>query len=215
METLYDILEVSQKASKEVIDKAYKTLAKKYHPDLQSPENRKQAEEMMKKINEAYEILSDETKRSNYDKELAQKENKSINNQPVDSYNNVEREDTTNYQKEADWKSQFSKLSPKEQRRITKKIQKEANEEYRRQYERYFRSLGYKIKHKWTIKDLLVILIAVAVCILVITIMWLIPSSHDWMLKMYKENFIIKLVVNIFIGIIKGIIEFFKNIGHI
>ena len=50
MDTLYDILEVSRKASKEVIDKAYKTLAKKYHPDLQTSENREYAEEMMKKI---------------------------------------------------------------------------------------------------------------------------------------------------------------------
>ena len=34
METLYDILEVSRKASPEVIDKAYKILSKRYHPDL-------------------------------------------------------------------------------------------------------------------------------------------------------------------------------------
>ena len=44
METLYDILEVSRKASKEVIEKAYKTLAKKYHPDLQTAENKEIAE---------------------------------------------------------------------------------------------------------------------------------------------------------------------------
>ena len=51
METLYDILEVSRKASKEIIEKAYKTLAKKYHPDLQvTEEDKKIAEEKMKKI---------------------------------------------------------------------------------------------------------------------------------------------------------------------
>ncbi len=44
MEALYDILEVSRKASKEVIEKAYKTLAKKYHPDLQTAENKEIAE---------------------------------------------------------------------------------------------------------------------------------------------------------------------------
>ena len=38
--TLYDILEVSEKASKEVIEKAYRVLAKKYHPDLQTDENK-------------------------------------------------------------------------------------------------------------------------------------------------------------------------------
>ena len=50
METLYDILEVSPKASKEVIEKAYRTLVKRYHPDLQAPENKASAEEKMKQI---------------------------------------------------------------------------------------------------------------------------------------------------------------------
>ena len=35
--TLYEVLEVSENASAEIIEKAYKVLAKKYHPDLQSP----------------------------------------------------------------------------------------------------------------------------------------------------------------------------------
>ena len=38
--TLYDILEVSEQASKEVIEKAYRVLAKKYHPDLQKDETK-------------------------------------------------------------------------------------------------------------------------------------------------------------------------------
>ena len=50
--TLYDILEVSEKASKEVIDKAYKVLAKKYHPDLQAEENKSKAEAKMKEVKE-------------------------------------------------------------------------------------------------------------------------------------------------------------------
>ena len=41
MSNLYEILEVSEKASKEVIDKAYHVLAKKYHPDLQKMTKRK------------------------------------------------------------------------------------------------------------------------------------------------------------------------------
>ena len=59
----YEILEVDKKASPEIIEKAYKVLAKKYHPDLQEDENIKKAEEMMKSINEAYSVLSDEFKR--------------------------------------------------------------------------------------------------------------------------------------------------------
>ena len=40
MKNYYEILEVDRKASPEVIDKAYKTLAKKYHPDLQDENNK-------------------------------------------------------------------------------------------------------------------------------------------------------------------------------
>jgi len=63
MKTLYEILEVSENASDEIIEKAYKVLAKKYHPDLQADENRKQAEGKMKEINEAYDVLSNKEKR--------------------------------------------------------------------------------------------------------------------------------------------------------
>ena len=74
MITLYEILEVSENASIEVIEKAYKVLAKKYHPDLQqTASDKKEAEEKMKKINDAYSILSNEQKRKSYDIELANK----------------------------------------------------------------------------------------------------------------------------------------------
>jgi DnaJ-class molecular chaperone len=53
----YKILGVDRKASEEDIRKAYRDLAKQYHPD-RNPEN-KQAEERFKEINEAYQVLSD------------------------------------------------------------------------------------------------------------------------------------------------------------
>lgn len=76
MSNLYEILEVSQKASKEVIEKAYKVLAKKYHPDLQQGIEKEKAEKKMKELNQAYEILSDEEKRRQYDLELEQDQEK-------------------------------------------------------------------------------------------------------------------------------------------
>lgn len=60
----YDILQVSPTAEKEVIEAAYRKLAQKYHPDInKSPE----AEEKMKRINAAYEVLSDPAKRAAHD----------------------------------------------------------------------------------------------------------------------------------------------------
>lgn len=61
----YDVLGVSKSADATEIKKAYRKLAMKYHPDKNQGD--KEAEEKFKEINEAYEVLSDETKRRNYD----------------------------------------------------------------------------------------------------------------------------------------------------
>jgi molecular chaperone DnaJ len=58
----YQILGVSKKASKEEIKKAYRSLAHKYHPDKKDGNEAK-----FKEVNEAYQILSDDSKRNQYD----------------------------------------------------------------------------------------------------------------------------------------------------
>ncbi len=62
--SLYETLNINEDATASEIKKAYRTLAKKYHPDMnKSPE----AEEKFKEINAAYEVLGDEQKKSQYD----------------------------------------------------------------------------------------------------------------------------------------------------
>ena len=63
----YQILGVSRHATSENIKKAFRWLALRYHPD-RNPDNLKQAEERFKQINEAYEVLSNEQKRRQYDR---------------------------------------------------------------------------------------------------------------------------------------------------
>ena len=61
----YEVLGLSKGASEDEIKKAYRKLAKKYHPDLNAGD--KEAETKFKEVNEAYEVLSDGNKRSRYD----------------------------------------------------------------------------------------------------------------------------------------------------
>ena len=65
MSDYYEVLGLSKSASQEEIKKAYKKLAKKYHPDLNKEES---AGKKFKEVSEAYKVLSDENSRANYDR---------------------------------------------------------------------------------------------------------------------------------------------------
>lgn len=70
MKDYYAILEINENASRETIDKVYKLLVKKYHPDLQDASKKAEYENQMKEINEAYDVLTNREKRETYDLEL-------------------------------------------------------------------------------------------------------------------------------------------------
>lgn len=77
MENYYDILEIKENASIEIIKAAYKTLAKKYHPDnWQGKEDF--ANQRFVEIRKAYEVLSDEISKKQYDAQLKQERNQSF-----------------------------------------------------------------------------------------------------------------------------------------
>lgn len=64
----YETLGVSRNATEKEIKTAYRKLARQWHPDLHSGEDKEQAEEKIKQINEAYEVLGDQEKRAKYDR---------------------------------------------------------------------------------------------------------------------------------------------------
>lgn len=86
----YAILGVSEDANFQEIKKSYRKLAKKYHPDRNKSDN---AEETIKKINEAFETLSDRKKRKQYDLE-------SSNIFDLEESNNGEKENLSDQKQE-------------------------------------------------------------------------------------------------------------------
>ncbi len=61
----YEVLGVDRGASEAEIKKAYRRLARQYHPDM-NPDNKEEAAEKFKEIHEAYEVLSNPEKRRQY-----------------------------------------------------------------------------------------------------------------------------------------------------
>lgn len=66
----YQTLQVARDAEPEVIEKAYKALSLKYHPDVALPEMRAHATRRMQAINEAYQVLRSTETRTRYDRSL-------------------------------------------------------------------------------------------------------------------------------------------------
>lgn len=224
MKTLYEILEVSESASKEIIEKAYKVLAKKYHPDLQIAENKPEAEKKMKKINEAYSILSDEETRKEYDKKLElerqeaklkeekntqqtyQNQGQAYYGAQNQAYNNEQNQmNEAEYQEAKKQMEEAIKNQQRMQQEIQKNMQAQYEQKYQDAYENYLRSLGYKIKHKWTWKNykdfFITILIIVAICL----ILWFFPPTHKWIMDFYNSNDIVKTIIEVIGGILSGI----------
>ncbi len=206
MSNLYEILEVSEKASKEVIDKAYHVLVKKYHPDVQQAEEKKNAEEKMKKINEAYEILGNEGKRKEYDISLAEKrrQEKVLEEQKRNQQIQYEQEkqNINEHTNEINQQSNYENA---------RKVQKEINRAYANAYNNYLRSLGYKVKEPWTFKRFLELLKVLAILTIIILIIWFFPPTHKLLIEFYENNFIIKTIVNVISNIFQGIWNGIRN----
>lgn len=227
--TLYDILEVSEKASKEVIEKAYKVLAKKYHPDLQAEEDKMEAESRMKEINEAYNILSNDDTRKKYDVELKNIREIEVQEEIANKQNVYGSEETENYnfnvqnnimpqENVNDLQRDLQEVLRQQQENLRMqqaayaKQQAEMEKQYNNAYYKYLKSLGYKVKFKWTWKQYVTLFIVIMILVGIGFILWIIPPTHEWMLDVYNSNIFIKTFVNIFIGIFNGIRKIISSI---
>lgn len=214
MANYYEILEVNENASIEVIDKAYRVLAKKYHPDVYQGD-KKEAEAKMKQLNEAYDVLSDENKRSNYDAVLKRKKqielnkamnknnNQSQSTQTRDTQNNIESSPLNNPAKYN--KDKFVVDTTYMDEKQKKKIKKKLQERYVEAYDNYLRSRGYKLRYKWTPKRVFKAIVIIICIILVCTLLFFIPPIHDYFVSLYEDNIIIKISVDLVTAFVSAI----------
>ena len=218
MKTYYDILEVSRFASDDVINKAHKILVKKYHPDLQTENDKKQAEEQMILINQAYEVLSDPVKKKQYDETLEQNERKktysatssasstnsssSVNNDNVQDvkpwYHNIERDEEILEQNRI-----ISESVINAQREIYNK-QIEIMNKMEDQYYDRLRAMGYTIKEPFSLRDFVTKCIIIFTILLIIYLIFKIPFTYNYLLDLAADNYVLESVFRFIKRIIGG-----------
>ena len=200
MKDYYGILEVNEKASQEIIEKAYKTLVKKYHPDLYSSVQKKEAEIKLKDINEAYHILSDSFLRSQYDLELQKERNRvqTASNETVENMQNRQQ-----YQQN---------MTEQGNRNILNKKSKKAKTEYVRNKSNVGTIFGLVdlVKDLWANKpekierkkmnqtDWLALGLTIVALLIIGVILWFIPFTNSWMRQLLFENPIFNFIGGLF-----------------
>ena len=211
----YEILEIDKNASQEIIEKAYKVLVKKYHPDLQtSPEMKLKYESKIKEINESYETLSDNSKKEIYDNSLKNSENdfnnlyqeninlkNELNNLKNNSYKNT----TSNFKND-----NYNNLNNISENNINNNyknnnlkdyFQNTLKKAYHDAYIDDMKNKGYKIKYKKTCDDYLRSFISLFITIGIIILVLQIPFVKNYFYNLYINNPIIHDITNVIINL--------------
>lgn len=179
MKNYYEILEVNKKASKEVIEKAYKVLVKKYHPDVNVNQKGWEADKKIKEINEAYEVLSNDFLREQYDIEIQKeemnakeemKEKKAANQEAVEEINrNMKRHKVGTFSGAIELLKEI--YQNKSKRQEVKEV---------------------------TRKDMVAIILTIVVILSIGVILWYIPFTNGWMRELLFENPIFNWISGLF-----------------
>ena len=211
MKDYYELLEVSQNASDEVIARAYKVLAKKYHPDM-NPENPAEAEEKFKEITEAYEILSDPDKKRDYDSKLSYEKNKKreeanrtsnreqYNNSSSNTTNSNEVAYTDMYEENLVPKVDVDRLD-----QILKEHENAVEQAYNDAYINALKSMGIEVRYKKTFKEkvrgMIQGLILIVIIAIVLFAFFQIPEVKQMFSELFDQAPFLKDIVNFIKGI--------------
>ena len=210
MKNYYEILQVNENASQEIIEKAYKVLAKKYHPDLQNDMKKKElSEDKLKQINEAYDILSDSFLRGQYDAELQRQKEEEIKAKYGDKDYGTEK--TKFYGRTNENQKNKSEQDLRREEYYAQKINARQEQYDQEEKKRQAQKLGtlagvidfvkvlYNDRPKRkeladvTKKDLFAIVFAILIVIDIGVILWCIPFTNGWIREIVFENPIVKL----------------------
>ena len=225
----YEILEVDRNASPEIIDKAYKTLAKKYHPDLQDEIHKKEAEETFKIINEAYQILSDPNQRALYDQKIEDtiisqdkydemyRQNEALkdrlNNLQQNLYHNTDSQNVNPVNPNAhinyhttpnDTQNAYQNAQAEQYKRnleYEKQVNQARQQAYHDAYIQDLKNRGYKIRYKKSFSDYVKSLIALVIVILILFLIFQLPFVKNYFMELYHTNAVFRVIGNIFINL--------------
>ena len=185
MKNYYEILEVDKNASEEVIEKAYKTLAKKNHPDLQNNSN---CQDKMRQINEAYEILSNDFKRREYDEKIKRQ---SVS---IEEYNRIIQENNRlkkDLKRVANQREMSQNQERLEEMSIMQRYYEQIKKATKQPQMRYERK-----KTKISLEKIKKIVIYIAILIVIGLVLAIVPFTRKFFINLYNNNVIIKLLVD-------------------
>lgn len=174
----------------------------------------------MKEINEAYNVLSDDEKRKQYDEKLREKRElakEKIQENTEQMQNNFNASNTENMsESERRFRDMQRRRYEENLKKEQLKMKQNMQAQYQNAYYNYLRSLGYKIKEKWTWKKTKKLIMILAILFAIIGVLWMIPQTHEIMLNIYNNNFIVKIIADIVIGIFtaiyKSVVIFFQTL---
>lgn len=174
MKKYYDILEVNSKASSEIIEKAYHVLAKKYHPDLQTNINKRDAEIKLREINEAYQILSNSFLREQYDLEL---EKEKIH-QMEEMYQQIYKDPTNSFESNRE-----DRVNRREKKRNSKVSQGRLEGKWivGQLWDNLKMVFQNRKKQKPTREGIYAIILTILIVITVGLILWFLPFTNSFM----------------------------------
>lgn len=209
----YEILQIDKNASPEIIEKAYKTLAKKYHPDLQDEAHKKEAEEKFKIINEAYQTLSNPQLKASYDQNMIDnnisqeqyeemyKQNQILKNE----LNNLHRQQTNQHSNPNNnmYNNVNSTQDTPEKRykrdlEYEKQLERARQQAYHDAYIQDLKNRGYKIRYKKTFKEYLKNLFALCIAILFLIFILNLPFVKSFFYDLAQNNPLLYSLYSIF-----------------